>query len=49
MPIWEAAPMEDERMRPVLNRIDDLRRAELTSRTITLRDIPCNPHMGRRP
>ncbi|XP_062198793.1 predicted GPI-anchored protein 58 [Phragmites australis] len=30
-PTWEAAPTEDERMRPVLNRIDDLRQAGLTS------------------
>ena len=29
--IWEKAPAEDERIRPVLNRIDDLRQAELTS------------------
>ncbi|XP_062203759.1 putative disease resistance protein RGA1 [Phragmites australis] len=29
--IWEAAPAEDERMRPVLNRIDYLRQVGLTS------------------
>jgi hypothetical protein len=30
MSIWEAAPAEDERMRPVLDRIDYLHQAGLT-------------------